>query len=539
MTNDRSSPLVVSRGLVRILQAALLLVALLWGLVGLTYRGFYLPQVLLAVGFAWISGWLPYRSPKLALGLTSFGLFMVVAWFSVSMFAPKSEIIQGNDWRQTKVHRDQPTGLWTSQTETREHRRDFDVIYRCDPNGFRITPNRALDSDPSILFLGCSFTFGIGVNDTETYSAVLAQSAWPNIRVVNLAKSGWSPVDGLEVLKTRLAVEKPQAVFYGWIAHQSRRVHQRKSWHDQQKRGGSRHIYDVQDDQLVDLGTGSWGYDVLPDDDPQLAPREEMICYKIFVEMNRICKSYHIPFIVLNLQKSHDDGSNPVIEKLVQSRGIPVLDFSERGFDLLSDWHPRASWHRWVAYSMAKDSALAHYIGTEGPVDTRITMEDPSCILAYWEGSELPVGDFLRPLLKIDPLKPMSISVGSIDSKAKEGSQQAIRCRIFRWENSVSYSIRFRGRSDVATSIGVYLGQISYPLNRFSGTEQVALDSTWKDIVIDLKSTASEENGALWFEFGGSPSQTFDIDNLSIVKSGESILPRLPVANWLVPPSND
>lgn len=61
------------------------------------------------------------------------------------------------------------------QGKHRHH--DFDVSYRTDANGFRQQP--AITSDygsPSIALLGDSFTFGFGVEDDETFAALMARA---------------------------------------------------------------------------------------------------------------------------------------------------------------------------------------------------------------------------------------------------------------------------------------------------------------------------------------------------------------------------
>ena len=60
-----------------------------------------------------------------------------------------------------------------------------------DSNSFRVT---TVGTPPSglveLLFLGCSMTYGQGVNDEETFPFLL-QSAFPQVRVINASAPGW------------------------------------------------------------------------------------------------------------------------------------------------------------------------------------------------------------------------------------------------------------------------------------------------------------------------------------------------------------
>lgn len=67
----------------------------------------------------------------------------------------------------------------------------FDVSYSIDSLGNRATPGGY--KLPKVLFLGCSFTFGHGVENGETYSALLAKQ-FPSFKMVNAATNTWSPL---------------------------------------------------------------------------------------------------------------------------------------------------------------------------------------------------------------------------------------------------------------------------------------------------------------------------------------------------------
>lgn len=65
-----------------------------------------------------------------------------------------------------------------------------------DSNGRRELGMPPGSSGPKIAFFGCSYTYGMGVNDNETFAA-LTQQAFPDASVYNYAVPGYGNVQGL------------------------------------------------------------------------------------------------------------------------------------------------------------------------------------------------------------------------------------------------------------------------------------------------------------------------------------------------------
>ncbi len=78
----------------------------------------------------------------------------------------------------------------------------FDVHYRINADGSRNTPGSVDTAPETHLFLGDSQTFGMGVNDAETYASVYAK-ALSAPRVLNYSFVGWGPQQALEILRLR------------------------------------------------------------------------------------------------------------------------------------------------------------------------------------------------------------------------------------------------------------------------------------------------------------------------------------------------
>lgn len=66
---------------------------------------------------------------------------------------------------------------------------DFELEYECDADGFRATPKRG-DATQRIVFVGDSFTFGVGVGSTDTFVERVA-SELDGVEVHNLGMAGY------------------------------------------------------------------------------------------------------------------------------------------------------------------------------------------------------------------------------------------------------------------------------------------------------------------------------------------------------------
>ena len=76
----------------------------------------------------------------------------------------------------------------------------YDVTYGIDSRGLRVTPGS--NASRSLLFLGCSFTFGDGVEDHETLPHQVARMTRGRYRVFNFGRSGCGPHDILAMMET-------------------------------------------------------------------------------------------------------------------------------------------------------------------------------------------------------------------------------------------------------------------------------------------------------------------------------------------------
>jgi hypothetical protein len=84
----------------------------------------------------------------------------------------------------------------------------FDVSYSTDSDGLRVSPPWRGESDSaSILFFGCSYTFGYGVNDNETVPYLVGLETDTRFRVYNFGLCGYGPHQMLASIEGGMVAE--------------------------------------------------------------------------------------------------------------------------------------------------------------------------------------------------------------------------------------------------------------------------------------------------------------------------------------------
>lgn len=102
----------------------------------------------------------------------------------------------------------------------------FDKTYTIAENGFRYTPEPEGEKNDFLAMFGCSFTFGLGVDDAETLPAYLAYFR-PRTHVYNFAYPSWSPSQLLLILQQGVLdqiQEKDGTAVYVFIHDHLRRI---------------------------------------------------------------------------------------------------------------------------------------------------------------------------------------------------------------------------------------------------------------------------------------------------------------------------
>ncbi len=100
-----------------------------------------------------------------------------------------------------------------------------------DAQGLR-APLHALDPSPAdpfrIMFLGCSTTFGWGVEDDQTYPAMVERAlraeGRSDVEIINAGQPGHTSFQGTWLYKTVASAYHPDLVFFGYVVQDARKA---------------------------------------------------------------------------------------------------------------------------------------------------------------------------------------------------------------------------------------------------------------------------------------------------------------------------
>lgn len=242
-------------------------------------------------------------------------------------------------------------------------------------NGERKIPNSTSDTLPEVLFLGCSFTYGYGVNDAESFPARV-QATHQDWHVRNAAVVGYGTAQHLLQLQERLKKDPPKCVVLSFSS-----VHFARTVLSQNYRANLRIGYRRSGDKVDDRMQGArfpyvvkcgevkhqnwegmypeiWGrytfasanfiqsyYDNAKE--PDCDPIEITAC--LIKEMAQLCAEKNIEFAVVCLD------SSPETRKLEQK--LPKIAWKNIGFSfadkklthLPHDSHPNTLGHQSIA----------------------------------------------------------------------------------------------------------------------------------------------------------------------------------------------
>jgi len=239
----------------------------------------------------------------------------------------------------------------------------YEVTYTIDDKGFRVTPTPE-NPKGRIVCLGCSFTFGTGVEDWECYPYFLATRYWTEYKVRNRGATAYGTAHAyLGLLEELKEEELPKLVLYGWIHLHKHRNYIRKGWvahlenpwtefeqplniNDYRKHPH----FEIENDRLAFKGVV--GVDDLDEDPPDLKEKEVEISRRLIEEMVRVSREKGVPFVVVILPVPDDFPHDlpDYLTEALQSSGACWIDAREanRGF-VAGDWHPNPETHAAIA----------------------------------------------------------------------------------------------------------------------------------------------------------------------------------------------
>lgn len=233
---------------------------------------------------------------------------------------------------------------------------EFDVHYTIGPDHWRVVP----DLRPEVAVLGCSFTFGVGVEDKESYPAVLNNRFWRDHKVRNYSLMGYGTRQACLILEDRLRLEPPPvAVFYGWIYDHIRRNYLGVNYHGAMSPDGTFPFFEIVDGDAVFQGPRANRLARMSPDDPETFQKETAVTIALVRKMDRMCRDRRIPFFFVLLGQKYPLADDPVAA-FVKASEIEYLDLRhlKEGF-FENDPHPKREWHAATAEAIANDPRLA------------------------------------------------------------------------------------------------------------------------------------------------------------------------------------
>lgn len=491
-------------------------------------RSFGVAAGLLLVGVAWLLLFAPARAALATCALSGALLATFVIGYrpprrgDVALDAASLSADRSADRRADGTHK-----VWVSEIEwydqylrpdprwghggipnivAHHHHREFEVDYSLDGEGWRVmpTPKAAPPSPPplpvgEILFLGCSFTFGIGVEDGETYPAVLAAGPWSSFRVRNHAHSAWGTTHALLFLEHRLRAEpKPAAVFYAWISRHARRNYRRKSWHQQS--GLPFPHFELEEGRPRFLGMLKPVEADLPDG-PDLDHAEAEMSLALVRALGRACAERDIPFFVLAL---YDGEPKPdlVLPRLRAEEGLALIDLTRESDDLYPlNLHPTKFYHRAIARALASNQDLAEAAGKSELYEPD-AIAPPPCA---WHLQANPTfGAWATIERPDDPDSPFRITRIHRGSAATERWAISLRRRPLSVRAGHRYTVRLRLRADAKRPLHINVSQDHPPWAILGFGADLELVPEWRDFEYSFVCDAEDAESSLVFHLAGS-----------------------------------
>ncbi len=232
---------------------------------------------------------------------------------------------------------------------------DFEVVYAIDDQGYRVTPTPP-SRKGTVVIVGCSYTFGDGVEDDATYPYLLGSKYWPDFKVINAAVSGWGPAQVYLRIEEILAKEpEPRLIVYAMIPDHQHRSHFRLPVTE-----GVQRRLEYVDDRFVLIDRK------VKTSEPDAGWVEKEIQWNIslILGMARLCREKGVMMAIVLLQ---DFGRyHPDLIYALGKSAIPVLDLTRLTYERFThDSHPNPADHRRIAQALHSSVLTAMLYGSE------------------------------------------------------------------------------------------------------------------------------------------------------------------------------
>lgn len=244
------------------------------------------------------------------------------------------------------------------------------------PGNHRWVPGSQSAENPEVLLLGCSFTYGYGVNDQESFAALLQQE-FPEVSLRNEGVVGYGTVQSLLQLREAIQKDRLKAVLLNFSSFHLMRNGLSPIYRANLKVGYENSSKEVESlmaqsrfPYVKDCGLeiyhqpwetmySNWkwrdwsaivNWRQLADDRKKREHIDELALAACLInEMRALCDSKGIAFGVVSLDETKETLS--LEEKLEETEWMHVgFDFTDPAYtNLPYDSHPSAEGHRYIA----------------------------------------------------------------------------------------------------------------------------------------------------------------------------------------------
>ncbi len=254
-----------------------------------------------------------------------------------------------------------------------------EVRITIQPDGARqndsIPPPNTTDDQPTILFVGGSWTFGLGVSDNETYINLL-QEWHPDHTLLNHGVIGYGTAQSYMKLQELLSTLKttPRLVVYGFIQHHDKRNAGDREWFEGLAKAGQQGAdvtlpyCSIKDGKLKwhtltnNSKAGLLDKSILASavkEKAELTPEEQMqaeeVTHQLTVNMGRLCKEHRTGLLVhfMSLDQDRFERFDEVLAKEQISSFPNSIKINDQEFESLWDpYHPSAQAHSLYATNL-------------------------------------------------------------------------------------------------------------------------------------------------------------------------------------------
>lgn len=246
-------------------------------------------------------------------------------------------------------------------------------------NGQRLIPGSDPKRTDNVLFLGCSYTYGYGVNDNKTFAAI-AQKKHPDWNVENTAVVGYGTAQHLLQLRKQVQEESPKCVilclssvhFIRTVLSQNYRSnlrigYRRSSSNVDGRMNGARFPYfdDYSgkekhakwEDLYSEIPGRYWSASINFIQNIRDRGREPKcnsidITAHLIREMQALCNAKGIPFGVVCIDTNHETVALQKKLKNVAWKNVGFSFKSKKYTHIPYDSHPNAKGHKKIAQSV-------------------------------------------------------------------------------------------------------------------------------------------------------------------------------------------